>query len=278
MQILQLLVTMISTLSAGLFFIISSSSLAANYKPKPVYYSTPARYKGEFAKKIAPPHSYKGEVQFKPAAPPPVMPTLFLKEGPYLGVAAGYDSYKIHQLTSFTGTTSSTFNPNLNATGFIPALMAGYGHYFKDVLYLALEVFGNYSNAYQSTNYVINDTTDNINYNSKFFVSWGYGVNFLPGIKFTDSALAFLRLGYQMARLRGQENLMADGIIQPINTSSWSGGFSYGMGFEEAMIGNFSLRGEYSHTDYRAFTATSGTKYFPSNNQFLLSLIYHLAF
>ncbi len=265
-----------------LIFIVSShtlSSLAANYKKKPSYTTAPAHYKGEFAKKSARPRSYKGEVPMKPAAPlPPVMAPLVLNTGPYFGIAAGYDSYKIHQNTSFVGTTSSSFNPTINATGFIPAILAGYGYAFNNALYLGLEIFLNYSNAYQSTNYLISDTTDHINYNSKFFVSTGYGINLLPGIRFTDSALAFLRLGYQMARLRGQENLNADGVIQPSNTSSWSGGFSYGLGFEEAMMGNFSLRGEYVHTDYRAFTATSGTLYSPSNNEFLLSLIYHLAY
>ncbi|HSW71494.1 MAG TPA: outer membrane beta-barrel protein [Gammaproteobacteria bacterium] len=224
-------------------------------------------------------HYYKGEMIPKavaaPARPYPPMSPIVLNDGPYVGIAAGYDSYKVQQYSQFTGTTNLTFNPTINATGLIGAILAGYGHYFSNALYLGFEAFLNVSQAYQSTNIAISDSTDNINYNAKFFVSTGYGANLLPGIKLSDSALAFLRLGFQVARLRGQENITDNGVLRVSNTSSWSGGFDYGLGFEEAMVENLSLRGEYVHTDYRSFTGTFGTQYSPSNNQFLLTLLYH---
>lgn len=275
MQKRKPLVTSLFSL-ATLLLILSSSSIAANYKrnstPSPTKTTRTtsyASYKGETARA-----TYKGEVPAKPISRP-IMAPITLKEGPYLGIAGGYDSYKIHQATSFTGTTNATYEPTINATGLIGALLAGYGHYFNNALYLGFEVFLNTSEAYQSANYSISDSTDNISYNTKFFVSTGYGAKLLPGIKLSDSGLVYFQLAYQIARLRGQESLEDNGVIIPSNTSSWSGGFSYGLGFEEAMVENFSLRGEYIHTDYRSFSATSGTEYSPSNNQFLLSLIYH---
>lgn len=278
--------------SAGLtavLLVLTSSSFAANYKKgsatqQPPLSTQTGNYKGEPTSQQQR-RGYKGEVTTKPIPKAyvnktrPVMAPITLKEGPYFGAAAGYDSYKIHQVTSFTGTTNVAFNPTINATGLIGEVMGGYGHYFNNALYLGFEAFLNVSEAYQSTNLVINDTTDHINYNAKFFVSTGYGVGLFPGIKLSDSALVFMRLGYQIARLRGQENLqeLISGTTSISNTSSWSGGVSYGLGFEEAMVENFSLRGEYIHTDYRSFSATSGTEYSPSNNQFLLALIYHIA-
>lgn len=273
-----------TTILSGLMiasFVTSPPASAANYQrknPSQIPPTTKASYKGEIAASSAPKPSYKGEIGPKPvpvSKPRLVLAPVTLKDGAYIGLAAGYDSYKIHQFTQFLGTTNTSFNPTINATGLIGALLAGYGHYFSNALYLGLEVFGNISEAYQSTSLEINDLTDDISYNAKFFVSWGYGANLLPGVKLSDSALVFLRLGFQVARLRGQENLTDNGIMVVSNTSSWSGGFSYGLGFEEAMGENLSLRGEYAHTDFRSFTATSGTEYSPSNNQFLLSLIYH---
>lgn len=229
-------------------------------------------------------HPYKGETVYKSTVastppvekPRPVMAPIILKDGPYIGISAGYDSYKVQEFSQFTvGGTNLTLNPTINATGLIGAILAGYGHYFSNALYLGLEAFLNVSSAYQSTNVAVSDTTDDISYNAKFFVSTGYGANLLPGIKLSDSALVFLRLGFQVARLRGQENITANSTLFVSNTSSWSGGFDYGLGFEEGMVENLSLRGEYVHTDYRSFTGTFGTQYSPSNNQFLLSLVYH---
>jgi opacity protein-like surface antigen len=258
----------VTTLLLGLSvlsFALPSPGFADNNKRK--------HYKGEVAA------NYKGEIGSRLPAPAPkprpIMAPVILKDGPYIGISAGYDSYKVQQLTQFTGTTSTTYNPTINATGLIGSVMAGYGHYFNNALYLGFEGFGNISEAYQSTNVAVADTTDNISYNAKFFATWGYGVSLLPGIKLSDSALVFVKLGFQVARLRGQEDLTDSGTLIVSNTSSWNGGFTYGLGFEEGMVENLSLRGEYSHTDYRSFTATSGTQYSPSNNQFMLSLVYH---
>jgi opacity protein-like surface antigen len=272
-----------------LLLALTTTSFAANYKKGSAPEASPAaptgNYKGVAASQTS--RSYKGEIAVKKPVPTPApikaagpaLVPIVLKEGPYFGAAAGYDSYKIQQLTQLVGTTNITFNPAINATGLIGGIMGGYGHYFNNALYLGLEAFLNISQAYQSTNLSVSDTTDDISYNAKFFATTGYGASLLPGIKLSDSALVYVRLGYQVARLRGQENLQEaiSGLITVSNTSSWSGGISYGLGFEEAMVENFSLRGEYIHTDYRSFQGTSGTQYSPSNNQFLLALIYHIA-
>jgi len=258
-----------AAIAASILILSSSSSQSANYK------TTAPTYKGEI------PHQhYKGEAVAKPKpAPRPVMAPIILQEGPYFGIAAGYDSYKVHKQSTVTaGTLHETRDNTINSTGILGALLAGYGHYFNNALYLGGEIFINASEATQSINAGTNDATDTYSSQTKFLVSKGYGASLLPGVKLSDSALVYLRLGYQVARLRAQENSYLNGSPFVVsNTASWNGGFAYGVGFEEAMVENFSLRGEYVHTDYRSFTSSSGGQYSPSNNQFLLALIYHIS-
>lgn len=263
---------------------IPHPSFAENHKlPRKLYYKTPevattSTYKMGTRRNYK---GYKGEKPLPPASLPSIV-SIILKEGPYIGIGGGYDSYKIHEKIPLNGgSTTSTYNPSINGTGLVGELLAGYGHYFNSVLYLGGEVFANISAVYQNGNIAISNSTDTISYNSKFIVTTGYGLGFLPGLKLNDAGLVFLRLGYHVARLRGQENRIINGASPIVNdTSSWSGGFGYGIGFEEAMLENFSLRGEYIHIDYRTFNASpsSGTQYSPSDNQFMLSLIYHLSF
>lgn len=252
-------------LAAGSLLALSSASLADTHKV--VYKTTTVK------------PSYKPTAYKPVAVVPACIPNLTLKEGPYLGISGGYDSYKIHeQMQPTAGTISASNNPTINATGLIGGILAGYGHYFNSALYLGGEVFLNISQAYQTSNISISESTtgNNMSDNSKFFATTGYGASILPGVKLNDAGLVFGRLGYHVARLRGQENITTNDVPSISNSSSWSGGFGYGIGFEEAMVENFSLRGEYIHVDYRTFSSTNGTEYSPSNNEFMLSLVYHL--
>ncbi len=265
----------------GILVFINSACFAANtpstYNASPPN-TNPPNYKADY--KGA--GNYKNEKLPPLAQPLPPPPPLVLKEGAYFGLGGGYDSYKVHETIPVNGfSISSLSDPAINGTGLVGELFAGYGHYFNNILYLGLEIFGNESSVYQNNNIAISDSvsTDAVTYNSKFIVTAGYGISLFPGVKLSDSGLFFLRLGYHIARLRGQENrLLVNGTTIVNDTSSWDGGFGYGLGFEQAMVENLSLRGEYVHIDYRTFNAgpSSGTEYSPSNNQFMLSLIYHL--
>jgi opacity protein-like surface antigen len=250
----------LSSLSLGLLaasFLMSSVTFAANYKSE--------NYKGE----------YKGE------AMPVVAPCKVLKDGFYVGAQIGYDSYRIRESVGATvpGLTE-TGNPVLNATGFAGGLMAGYGQYFSQLYYLGAEIFVNTSGA--SENFTMTSSAAATgSYYSKFSVSGSYGIGLLPGVKLNDSSLLYIRLGWNRANLKGQETLTAAGA-QSDSNSNWESGFNYGLGLESVFYDNFSVRGEYTHTDYSSFTnylnnTSAGTKFTPSDNQFMLGLIYHFA-
>lgn len=215
-----------------------------------------------------------------PALIGPQPSVVILKEGTYIGLGGGYDSYKIREKIPLNSSNINAMsNPAINGTGLVAELFGGYGHYFNNNLYLGGEVLLSQSFVYQNANSTITSGGNSIGYRSKFIVNTHYGFSLLPGLKLNDSSLLFVRLGYYLARLKGQESrTINDGTPITNNTSNWSGGLGYGLGLEEAITDNFSLRGEYTHIDYRSFaaSATSNTKYSPSNNQFMFSLLYHV--
>ncbi len=229
--------------------------------------------------------SYKGETSKKAAystispSRTPKLSRIFLKDGPYLGLSGGYDSYKVQEniyLPAASRNPTSVMNPTINGTGLVGGLLAGYGVYFNNALYLAGEVFGNISSVYQNSNANIHEVSGTTSYSSKFIVTTGYGASILPGVKLNDAGLVYLRLGYHIARLRGQQNFTTSTTSFTSNSANWSGGFGYGIGFEEGMVENLSLRGDFVHIDYRSFNSSSNTEYQPSDNQFMISLVYHL--
>jgi len=230
-------------------------------------------------------HNYKGDYKNEIPAAPCVQP-LMLKDGFYVGAQVGYDSYGVglSRTASFgvPPVVTLTNSRNLSATGWVGGLFAGYGMYFNNFYYLAGEVFGNGSGASQTHNFSIVDNTDGSATSSsstKVSVDGSWGVSVLPGLKVNDSTLAYVRLGYNQAKLKASETLTV-GTLAPFNgsRSKWQGGFNYGVGMESAVYQNVSLRGEFSHTNYSSFTnSATGTKVSPSDNQYMVGLIYHFA-
>lgn len=227
--------------------------------------------------------------------PPPCCTSPGLKDGFYLGAGVGYDSYKLrHNRSLFTsnGITFESSSRDRNATGWMGGLFAGYGMYFQNVYYLGAEVFVNDSAAQSSESTqtlsipglgttLSTDSTQNVNVS--------YGVSLLPGYKINCDTLAYIRLGYTRARFKDQENGSSFGSsLYDGSNSQWFNGYTYGLGLETAVACNLSLRGEYTHTNYNSQTNTftsavidgvtfsSSSKVSPSDNQFMLSLIYHI--
>lgn len=227
----------LTMLSAAVMLLASSTSFAHG-----------GNFKGE---------NYKGE----PACPPPIM----LKDGFYLGAEVGYDSYRTRENASGTidGVVISS-NPVTNPTGWVGGLFAGYGQYM-DNFYLAGEIFTTDTGA---------QTSHNVNtYNSKITANWGYGLSLLPGYRLNNTSLFYVRLGYNWIRLKAQESTS----LVATSTTNTSNGFNYGVGIETLVYENWSVRGEYTHTNYSSFTTAMGTSVSPSDNQFLLGVLYHFA-
>lgn len=208
---------------------------------------------------------YKGDMKGE-ACPPPQM----LKTGWYLGAQVGYDSYRVRNSVDTPGTSSLVTNPVLAANGWVGGLMLGYGAMMSDWFYLGGEIFANVSNADQNFSTAVTGST----YTNKFEVNSSYGLGLLPGIKMTDSTLTYVRLGWNWANLKTNETLTSTAASSKSNTSN---GFVFGVGMETLIVDNWSLRGEYDHTWYGSYNTGGvyGTSVNPSDNQYMLGLIYH---
>ncbi len=220
-------------------------------------------YKGE---------NYKGEAM---AAPCPVEKPL--KDGFYVGAQVGYDAYRASESYNVAnGTLAASGSNTINATGWVGGLFAGYGQYFQDLYYLAGEVLVNTSGASQSNNGTFTSGATTVTANNKFSANTSYGIRLLPGVKLNNSALLYIPLGYMSASLKGTQNVSNGTLSASTSKSQYSGAFVYGIGIETAIYENFSLRGEYTHTNNNSFSS-DGVKWSPSDNQFMLGLLYHFA-
>src|ERR1700679_1871975 len=101
---------------------------------------------------------------------------------------------------------------------------------------------------------------------------------FLSGLKINKKTLGYIRLGYNWSKIDTNEVHSDPDSFNSLeyNQSNVSTGFSYGLGIESAFSNDFSLRAEYTHTNYSSFDTNAGTEIVPSNNQFMLSLIHHI--
>jgi len=199
-----------------------------------------------------------------------------LDDGLYIGFELGYDSYRspVNINASINGDTVSA-NPVINSSGFVGGIFAGYGHYFKNILYLAGETYVNGSGAYAS--YSFNDGISRSTYNSQISAGTSFGGALLPGIKINDSSLFYLRLGSTWANVENKESASSGGNSATVDTKTWTHGIAYGLGLETAIYKALSLRTEFTHTDYNNSSYSSfGTFFSPADNQVMVGLIYHV--
>lgn len=224
---------------------------------------------------------YKGDFKGE-ACPPPQM----LKTGWYLGAQVGYDSYRVRN--SIAGSVDGVgfaANPVISANGWVGGLMLGYGMMVNEWFYLGGELFGNVSGVNQNMSAIL-DTTDGDSATTNFQVNGSYGLGVLPGIKMTDSTLTYVRLGWNWVNLKQKITVVDTDAVAPVPTtvsasnSNTTNGFVFGVGMETLIVDNWSLRGEFDHTWYSNFNAGTGATTVsvgPSDNQYMLALLYHFA-
>jgi len=224
---------------------------------------------------------YKGE-NYKGEAMAPCPQPLTLNGGFYLGADVGYDMYQSEHEFAINpaGPDNFSTDPTLSASGWAGGLFAGYGMYFNDVWYLGAEVFGAWSGASSNHNITFTTTTNTLNENAKFSSDGNVGIDVIPGMKLNPATLAYVRLGYNWADLEAQDNVTFDGTsIDSSSNSNWQGGFHWGVGIESAFYENWSVRAEYTYTSFSNLnndTSTySSTFENPSDNQFMVGLLYH---
>ncbi len=212
--------------------------------------------------------NYKGERNLKGEVPCP--PPLVLRDGFYLGAQGGFDAYRVREDIG-----DGFANPAINSDGGVGGLFIGYGMNVTDMFYLGAEIFGNWSGA--DSSYNVGNSLSGV-YSSDFKARGSWGVSVLPGIKFNPALLIYARLGYEWADLKATESYTLGSFSESASKTNTSGGFNWGIGMETEVVDNWSVRGEYNHTDYNSFSAsqaTTGTHFKPSDNQFMASVIWH---
>lgn len=217
---------------------------------------------------------YKSEMI--PPCPCPCNLSQKLQSGLYIGAGTAYNSYRVRKsgvLEDPIDGDLMTVNQTVSPIGESVSLFGGYGQYY-DWFYIAGEIFAKFNNASTSDALVIGDTT----YNTNITMRNTYGISIIPGVKLTNSSLFFLRFGAMRTMIKTQEYGIG---IGPVGTayseprSPWGNGISFGGGIETAVYKSLSLRLDYNHTSYAAFTTLLGTKFSPSNDEVTLGLLYH---
>ena len=105
------------------------------------------------------------------------------------------------------------------------------------------------------------------------------GIDVIPRMTLNPSTIAYVRLGYIWADLEGSDTVTATGFA-PVSSSSsnWEGGFHWGVGIESAFyLKNWSVRAEYTYTTFNDVNNDLGTFENPTDNQFMVGLLYHFA-
>lgn len=199
-----------------------------------------------------------------------------LHDGIYVGLQGGYDTYRFRSVINTTDGLGNTIssNPALNVGGIVGGVFFGAGRYF-DCFYLAAEAIANASNAITSytTNFKYSGFTDN--YYTQIRVRPSYGIAVLPGFRMNDNALLYGRLGWTVASIRTYENFSTVGVTTTIASRNlYRSGGTLGLGIESALVDDFSIRAEYSYTRYATLTSVLGTKFYPSDNQVMLGVLY----
>ncbi|CAM6002492.1 unnamed protein product [Sphagnum balticum] len=203
------------------------------------------------------------------AAPCPVPASL--KDGMYLGIQAGFDTFGVRDTIFLPAAAATTGNPSINSTTWAGGLFLGYGRVLKKYLYAGMEIFTNFSGI--NANYL--ESSPNGAYKFNLISKSNFGVSFLPGIKLTESSLLYLRLGYSWANMRVQENVSIPSAPVYTSSSNSSNGFAYGLGFETLAAENWSLRADYTYSNYSSFYSNMGSSFNLGDSRFMLGAIYH---
>lgn len=192
-----------------------------------------------------------------------------LRDGLYIGLGLGYDTYRAKQNIAVAdiGGYPDNGRTTISSPGVLGDILLGYGRYF-DFIYVAGEIFGTYSGA--NSSFAFN------HYNSKFSASGSYGFSLIPGLPINNLALIYGRIGYTRTYFKVKE--FQQGVFD-YTATDWGNGLNLGVGIEVAARGNFSVRGEYNYITYQAFSTKLNTNTLsPADNQFILAVLYHFDF
>jgi opacity protein-like surface antigen len=131
-----------------------------------------------------------------------------------------------------------------------PRLSVGYGGDVVDNFYLAGEVTASPGGADLQNNY-----TKGTDENTK--ITHSYGISAIPGLKLSDTAMLYARLGAARSYFTNQNKNVVGGQA--------------GLGIQVSMTPSWDIRGEYIRTAYRSVSADIGS---PKSNAFDVGVIH----
>lgn len=180
----------------------------------------------------------------------------------YVGVAVSRDfltldqDHKRHNLGS----------TDLGSDGWNGELNAGLGWVFQDHYYLGAEIFGTVSSAEIKSNAAV----DGISANSKFEYKYSYGIDFVPGVKISDSTMLYGKVGYVRGEFDTRANATVFGQTFSAKQDKGLNGLQLGIGLETMITNNVSTKIEY---DWNNYEKINGVR--PNVDSVKLGVAYH---
>ncbi|PCJ34865.1 MAG: hypothetical protein COA93_03915 [Alphaproteobacteria bacterium] len=164
------------------------------------------------------------------------------QDGLYLGLDAAYEEYDNSiSVDGFATNLSSFVKPKGAAAGFILGIRQSAGRFN-----MAIE--GRYG--YTLANYNLGDATALGFDKYKYEGGNSFSISILPGFHISNDLLIYSRLGYVRSQYKEK---FTQGIVET-TAGGYQGGLEYGVGLQYDLTGNFSLRAEYTRTDYKNTT------------------------
>lgn len=213
--------------------------------------------------------------------PIPCLTPIILKDRYYIGVAAGYDVYKMKDSISYQNSDNfnvANTNPELALNGMIGDVIFGYGKLLgkNSNLYVGAELFANGSAA--DSDFQTSVPSIPVIIDTDVVVNGSFGLAFLSGTRLNKASMIYLKLGYNWSTVSLDETVRSGSELEPHSIEYHDevtiNGLLYGIGVESAFNEQFNLRCEYTHAVYGSFIANSGARIASSRNQFQLGLIY----
>jgi outer membrane immunogenic protein len=200
------------------------------------------------------------------------------QHGFYLGIGGGPDIADYKQ--SSTVVSPRDFNvkdtTHLSGTGLFGSLFGGYAWNYRQ-LYLAAEanIFISSLDFQSSNSEFIHKNFSNTDYK----LQQGFGFSLLPGYQVTNTTLFYGRVGYSNDQFK-----ISTTDVSLANVNRNLNGLRLGLGVNQALSQNFSVRMEYGHVSYQSTsfttvdgTVTKSTKITPQTNQVEFGVIYNFA-
>lgn len=185
-------------------------------------------------------------------------------EGYYLGLGGGYSKqhmkdryFQQNEIPVYAFSAENTYH---RSTG-LGQLFAGYSVPFSDYFYGGLEGGITFYGSTKQYTPVYPLATD---YPTQASISQQYGftVSLLPGLFVTPSTLTYGRIGYEVDRYKAQLNTAIPGVYpSSANQLDWTSAVLFGIGINQYVSTNWSLRLEYNYLSSGPIAGVHGTTF-----------------